>query len=232
MNTAHRAGFIVSAMLIALTSCSLSRDTPALDQYVLGGQPASATAAVDNGGGLAIGVRRLDLAPYLAIPAIVVRRGDHQIVVSQYHRWGEDLDEGINRAVARYLAATPTVRSAQVAPWPLRAPHDFIVQIRVSRFEGTTDQDVAEGGAHVVATWEIVQPGGGPVLAVGGTDFRESGWAVGDYADLVMRLDRGLTHMAADIAACLTRVAAAAPGDPAGVVPVPRISCAPRVSMR
>jgi uncharacterized protein len=212
-------------VMLSATACSLGRNTPVLEQYVLGGAPIAQTAPAGTAPGLAVGVRRLDLAPYLAVPAIIVRRGEHQIVVSQYHRWGEDLDAGISRAVARYLTATPAVRSADVAPWPLRAPHDFLVQIRVSRFEGTAAEGAMEGGAHMSAAWQIIQSGGGAVLARGDTNFNEPGWTVGDYAGLVTRLDRGVGQLATDIAVCLAHVAASGAGGADAPVPALPISC-------
>ena len=80
---------LVAALL--LPACfSLSRKSPPVERYVLGGSrvvPASALAS--DAPGLAIGVRRLDLAPYLATLAIVVRRDDNEIVTTGFHRWAE-----------------------------------------------------------------------------------------------------------------------------------------------
>ena len=151
---------IMICVLGAQTGCfKLGRDTPVLQQYVLAGGGAKADAtAPQREGGMTIGVRRLDLAKYLASPAIVVRRGAHQIVTSEYHRWGEDPMQGINRALAGHLAATSSVGAVDVAPWTPRAPHDYLVQLHVSRFEGVADSLATTGEAQMAATWEIIRP--------------------------------------------------------------------------
>src|SRR5688500_2665924 len=127
MRNKYISGAIIICVLFAHTGCfKLGRDTPVLQQYVLGGGGTNADAtAPQRVGGTTIGVRRLDLAKYLASPAIVVRSGAHQIVTSEYHRWGEDPMQGITRALARHLAASPSVGAVDVAPWTPRAPHDY-----------------------------------------------------------------------------------------------------------
>ncbi|HUH12235.1 MAG TPA: PqiC family protein [Longimicrobiales bacterium] len=217
-------------LLFATSACvSLGRDTPPLEQYVLGATPTAAAGAPPAGAaGMTVGLRRLDLTPYLASPSIVVRRGEHQILVSEYHRWGEDPVAGINRAFAGYLRAVPPVRSVDVAPWAVRSQHDFVVQLHVSRFEGVTPDDslAVEGEAHLRARWELHRPRDGGLLARGGTDYRAGGWRVGDYPALVALLDGALSRMASDIAACMARVGpASAPATAPATARVP-LECA------
>ena len=198
-----------SALLLPfiIAGCfSLSRKTPVLEQYVLGGAPATDVAGTASGRtGLTIGLRQLDLAAYLATPAIVVRRGTQQIVTSEFHRWGEDLNQGINRALARYLAAQATVGAVNVAPWPVRSQYDYLIQLHVSRFEGVVANEAValEGEVQVAASWEIIRQQDGAVLARGESNHRERGWRVGDYAGLVTLLDGGLNAIAQDLDACL-----------------------------
>ncbi|CAN5876754.1 PqiC family protein [soil metagenome] len=201
------------AVLSGVAGCfSLSRDTPSLEQYVLRGASTAAAAATQVPSGITLGVRRLDLAAYLATPSIVVRRGEHQIGTSDFHRWGEDPVQGISRAVASHMAASAAIRAVSVAPWPVRTDHDYLVQFHVSRFEGITDSDLptTTGSAQVAATWEILRPADGTVLARGGADYRQQGWRVGDYAALVTMLEEGLTGVARDVVSCVQRLAAAA----------------------
>ena len=68
--------FGIGALITAAGCFSLGRPTPPLEEYVLGGGArAEAAARARDTGGVTIGLRRLDLAPYLATTAIVVRRG-------------------------------------------------------------------------------------------------------------------------------------------------------------
>lgn len=200
--------------LVVLAGCSLSRGAPPEQHFVLGGGPVQETAAAAaprNLQGLAIGVRRLQLASYLESTSVVVRRGDRaqELSLSDFHHWAEPLGDGVNRAVAGYLTAGAPFRVVDLAPWPPRAEHDYLIQLHVLRFEGVAPEDPAgtEGEAHVLATWEIVRPADGRVLARGTTDYRKGGWRVGDYAGLVALLDAGVYTLSNDLMTSLEGLA-------------------------
>lgn len=198
--------------VLVLAGCSLSRGAPPEQHYVLGGGPWQESAAAPRGpGDLAIGVRRLQLAAYLESPSVVVRRGDRaqELGLSEFHRWSEPLGEGINRAVAGYLTAAAPFRVVDVAPWPARAEHDYLIELHVLRFEGVAPEEPAgtEGEAHLLATWAIVRPEDGEVLARGTTDYRKGGWRVGDYSGLVALLDAGVHALSADLMSSLESLA-------------------------
>jgi uncharacterized lipoprotein YmbA len=200
--------------LMAVEGCfSLARPTAPLEEYVLGAGAGSASAAaptaasVRAAGAVSVGVRRLELAPYLATTAIVVRRGS-RIETSGFRRWAEEPGAGIVRAVASALAGAPNILAVDVAPWAVRTPHDYLVQLHVSNLEGVAaDAALATTGeVRVTTVWEIVRNQDGTLVARGESDFLETGWTVGDYRGLVAGIDRGLTALARDVAACLLRL--------------------------
>jgi uncharacterized lipoprotein YmbA len=210
-------------MLVASGCVSLGRDSPPLELYVIGGDaPPAEVAPLPALAGVTVGMRRLHLAPYLATSAIVVRRGTHEILTSDFHRWGEDLAAAINHAVARHLGNGAQFGTVDVAPWPVRSRYDYLVQLHIARFEGVVaagqvdpaaDPAAAVPGAvHVAATWEIIRQQDETVLARGSTEFREEGWRVGDYAALVALLDQGLVQLSRELTAALGGVAAAGAG--------------------
>jgi uncharacterized protein len=208
-------------VLVTLPGCmSLGRDSPALELYVIGGGESPEVAAPTPGlAAVSIGLRRLDLAPYLATPAIAVRRGEREILTSDFHRWAEDPASGISRAVARHLAAAGSFQAVDVAPWPVRSRYDYLVQLHVVRLEGVVPAAASRaaagtdgtGGVHVLATWEIIRQRDEAVLARGTTEFREGGWRVGDYAALVALMDRGLVLVARDLVAAIGGLVAGTP---------------------
>lgn len=197
MNTrAIAAGLL--ALVCGSTACfRLSRTSPPIRHYVLGGAPVTPA-----NGRLTIGLRRADVASYLVGPAIMVRLGDNELVASEFHRWSEPLDEAVNRVVAVRLAALPPVRAVDIAPWSVRTQHDLLVHLHVLRFEGTTE---ASGGGRIDldATWDILRPADGRVLVRGHTQSREGTWSAGDYPALVNALDNALAQMAREISVCL-----------------------------
>lgn len=194
--TERMVRLISLSALVGMAGCvSLGRGEPIQQTYVLGGSPAGESeAASQDSAGLTIGVRRLQLAAYLERPFVLVRRGPNQIEFSEFQRWGETLSGGINRAVVGYLGNQASFRAIDVAPWPSGERYDYVIQLHVLRFEGVTPVDPAavDGEAVVLATWEIIRQLDGAVLRRGSTDYRQSGWKVGDYAGLVTLLDAGL----------------------------------------
>lgn len=198
---------LVVAVVLALTTGCLNLEprTNPTEYFILGGEWEEAVETGRERLGLSVGLRQIQLAAYLETPRIVVRQGPHEIRFSEYNRWGEDLNRGINRTVAGYLAAHPAVGRVDVVPWPRSAGHDYNVQLRVLRFEGLAAksppeaEEQREGQVHVLATWEIVDATDGAVLAQGTTDFVEDGWLVGDYAKLAAMLDAGLRVLAEEI---------------------------------
>lgn len=193
-------------LLLAVPGCvSLSRNAPPVQRFVLSGARTPIAAPTTSPEGLSVGLRRLDLAPYLSSSAIVVRSGVHTISASEFHRWGEDLGQGINYSVAAYLANRSPVQHVNVAPWEARSHHDYLLQLHVSRFEGVADSTATMAGVHVVTVWDIIRPRDGALLVRGSTDYRDGRFPVGDYDALVEQLNSALRTVAGDIRACLGR---------------------------
>lgn len=212
------AGLFVTSF--ALTGCfTLARTAPPVRYYALSGD-GSGGGAVSSGSpdtlvasgrqlqrpgaaGFTLGVRRITLAAHLAGPRVIVRRGDTEVVMSEFHRWGGDLQDGLTQAFATHLAQAP-VLAVDVAPWAVGAAHRYVLQLQVRRFEGVVDSAGTQGWVHLQASWDIVRPRDGRVLMRGASSDRRRPWRVGDYADLVSGLDAALDGMAGDIRRCLS----------------------------
>lgn len=208
-------------VLLALPGCfSLSHGAPSQRHYVLGADaPAEREAlveqtAVDTD---VIGLRPPRLADYLASPFIVVRRGTHRIGFSEFERWGEELARGMSRTLAGHMAVRSPAHRVESAPWPPGIRPDYLVQLHVLRFEGVAPDDTpaTTGEAHLLATWEILDPGDEAILASGTTELRSPGWTVGDFDGLVGLLDAALDSLAEDLVLGLERV----PTSPEGAAP-------------
>ena len=206
-------GAVWLCALVVLTGCvSLGREEPPRRSFVLGGSDAggaTSSTEVEGVADVTVGLRRTKLASYLATPFIAVRRGPNQIDFSEFNRWGEPLDAGIGRVVARLLASRG-LRDVAVAPWPAGARYDYVIQLDVTRFEGVIapEGSPGEGEVHLAATWEVIRQQDGVVLARGGTDRTTPGWTVGDYAGLVTLLDEGLEVLSDDMTADIARLRA------------------------
>ncbi|MEX2583731.1 MAG: PqiC family protein [Gemmatimonadota bacterium] len=207
--TVERSKAVLGALVfLAIGGCSLGRGAPAPQHFVLGGEATveGASAPLPELEGMTIGIRRLQLASYLGTPFIVVRRGDQAMTFAEFDRWGEPLAEGINRAVAGYLRDGAAFAAVDVAPWPPRTDHDFLIELNVLRFEGVAPAGpgATAGEVHVLAEWQILRPGDSGIAARGTSDFRQGGWEVGDHASLVGLMNTGLRALAVDL---MTRLA-------------------------
>jgi uncharacterized lipoprotein YmbA len=216
-----RRGALLLALagLTTLAGCfKLGRTEPPQRHYVLGGEAGQDDRSAPPGlAGITVGMRRMRIASYLDPPFIVVRREPHEVGYSEFNRWGERLEVGINRAVAGYLSAHAPFGAVDVAPWPGRERYDFLVQLHVDRFEGVAPRDTtaAEGEVQMLVAWEIVRQQDGAVLRRGTTEHRAPGWRVGDYPALVRSLDAGLHVLARELAAGLAELAAGRAAAPA-----------------
>ena len=203
-----RSWIIGVGMLAGVGGCSLGRGAPPPQHFILGGDEVGmdATAPRLELGGMAVGIRRLQIASYLGTPFIVVRRGDEEITLSDFNRWGEPLALGIGRAVAGYLAEAADFGVVRVAPWPAQNEHDYLIELNVLRFEGIApaDPQATAGEVHLLADWQILRAADGEVAARGRSDFRQPGWAVDDYAGLVTQLNTGLRALSAELLAELS----------------------------
>ena len=97
-------GGLALAMGLLLTGCSLIPEPKAdpTRYYVL----TTATAAPASAGGLGtLQLRPVEVAGYLRNPAMVVRRGEHEIEFRDVARWGEPLELGIARVLGEELRA-------------------------------------------------------------------------------------------------------------------------------
>lgn len=213
---------ILLLLLLALSGCfSLSRSARVQQHYVLGaGRQTEGAALEDRSGGEAavVGLRPPRLADYLASPFMVVRQGPHRVEFSEVDRWGEDLARGVSRTLALRMAARLPAHRVVSAPWPSGVRPEYVIQLRLLRFEGVAPDDPldAAGEAHLLATWEILGSSDGAVLGSGTTEVRSGGWTVGDFDGLVSLLDAGLDTLAEELAQRLERVSASAdtPGLP------------------
>jgi hypothetical protein len=209
----RRIGFsFLSAALVGLllVGCvQLPSPRPSNTNFYLLGSDLTGDTAAAEATGLRLGLRKPRLPEYLDAPTIVTRRGPNEIHFAEFHRWGEELGPAINRVLALNLEDQPGIQSAEVVPWPRGAAFDYVIQLRVLRFEGVgpappgpdadDDVPVPEGHAQMIVGWTILGPEGDTVRTRGLTRHREEGWPVSDFGDLVAKLDTSLVVLAEDI---------------------------------
>ncbi len=149
-----RVYLLLAALLsTALTGCPVTQPTPVTRFYVLGAL-APGTEALPGAKReprLSVELSALDLPQYLERPQIVTRVDANRLLLSEFDKWGGNLEKDMTRVLAGNLSqllATPEIHAARRAPTPV----DVRLELQVMEFERAPD-----GRAHLVAQWHLLQ---------------------------------------------------------------------------
>ena len=168
--------------------------SPALDQPVA--RPTSGT--------LRLGLKPVDVAPYLKKDLLVLRRGENELVYNEYARWAEPLEASIARAVRTRLLADAKTGRVFAAPFPFDQERDFDIAIGIVRCEGVQSTGGGGTAARFVATLEITSAGATSEVVVRKTiTMPDVVWDGRDYAALARALSDDVAALGQEIAAAL-----------------------------
>lgn len=134
-------------------------------------------------------VARPEIPGYLRRSAMLYRTESGEVASLSKARWGEDLGEGIARAMAEYLQASGRVRVDSQYPWPKLSNDTREIRILFERF-GATDQ----GKVEVVATWQVRQDRN--TIQQGRFQSTDLTWDRNSPATYVAQLNKALEQMA------------------------------------
>ena len=171
--------------------------------FALAGPALDDSTARPTLGTLRLGLKAVDVAPYLKKGVIVVRRGENELVYNEYARWAEPLEASIARAVRARLLADAKTGRAFAYPFPFDQERDFDVAVGIVRCEGV---QLSGGGAaaRFVATLEITSAGANSEVVVRKTiAMPDVVWDGKDYAALARALSNDVAALGQEIAAAL-----------------------------
>ena len=95
-------------------------------------------------------VRQVELAPYLEGSGLVARTESNKVEFSNLHRWGEPLDEGIARVMAKNLSIVLGTLKYSAYPHRKKPQCELEVGLHIERFEQIPGAKVI-----LVGTWQI-----------------------------------------------------------------------------
>jgi uncharacterized lipoprotein YmbA len=191
--------------LLLLAGCNVI-PPPQADstRYFALASPALDTAAArPTLGTLRLGLKAVDVAPYLKKGLIVVRRGENELVYNEYVRWAEPLEASIARALRARLLADAKTGRVFAYPFPFDQERDFDIAIGIVRCEGA---QLRGGGAaaRFEATLEITSAGTSSEVVVRKTiALPDVVWDGKDYAALARALSDDVAALGQEIAAAL-----------------------------
>ena len=189
---------------LALTGClNLKPVTDRTRFYVLSAVPAATPGTVGSNGGLAVGISRVDIPAYLLDSRIALRQGATEIKYSEYHRWAERLDKGLQRVLGANLSSLLSSDRVALSAWQ-RGEVGAEVYLSVQRFE--CDE---RGRVVLEARWRIATPGGEETLRAGHSFITRQGPVpLTDPEGAVGALSQALADLSQEIAPAVKSVCA------------------------
>ncbi len=148
-----------------------------------------------------IGLGPVQFPPFLKRPQIVIRSSPNRLTISEFHRWGGDLDQDFLRVLAENIANLMPANRVVTFPWKGHADPAYWAAFDVQQFEGRP------GDLLVLSlTWTISGRDSAKVLEVRRSNIQQSIPGT-DYDALVAAHSLALEQLSREIAEAIKRVA-------------------------
>lgn len=150
---------------------------------------------------LRVGIGPLRTPDYLSRPQIVTRDGDSQVVVDDFNRWVEPVDEAIYRVVSENLDSLIDTAVVVAFPYSHIVDMDYQVVGRISRFDAGTD-----GMAVLQIQWGVISSGDEFVVQPRRVRYEARAAQAGSYTALARAMSEVLQQFSRDVAKTLDGV--------------------------
>lgn len=189
MSAYSKPGLVV--VLLLLAGCGSS---PPVRYFSL--DPVLEAAVADSETRTIVGVGQLRTPNFLFRSQMVTRTSGGELIVHDFHRWSEPLDQAIHRVVAANVDALLDDATVIAFPYESHVRAERRIYGSVERF----DVDTA-GQAVLVVQWGIVDQAGATLTAPHRTRYEARTDGSDDPAAAVAALNRVLAAFSRDIAA-------------------------------
>lgn len=170
----------VFLLLSSLQGCVGGRSTPEQYQLLTARAERNATTLIND---KTIGVGPVRIAQFLQRPQIVSHGGGTQLRFEENIRWGEPLDQGIQRVLVQNIA-TLTGAETRNFPWRQNATPDYALRIDI------VDLDkLANGESILEVSWILEELKTSRILKT----QQERISSTKDYDDLLVQLAQHAT---------------------------------------
>jgi uncharacterized lipoprotein YmbA len=180
-------------VIIFLAGCAGSEITRF---YLLTPIPVAETASQAAGiqQPMTLGIRSVELPPYLDRPQIVTRTGPHEINLAELNHWAEPLQDNATRVLVENLAALIPSDWMVSYPWTGQIPVDYQVAVKVIRFDLTAAED-----SVLIARWRILGKDGNDIISERKSIYRIRPDG-SDYPAIVSAMNQTLADFSREIA--------------------------------
>jgi uncharacterized lipoprotein YmbA len=187
---------MLGALLMGLIGCAIGGRTAPSRFYLLNSLEASGSepAALVGVGPIAIGIGPVEISHYLDRPQIATRLSPNELMLAEFDKWAEPLQDNVTRVLTENLAVLLRKDPVNIFQWRGPLAVDYRVQIDVIRMDGTLG-----GDATLMARWLIFEKDERKVLLNRKSTFQEP-TGKGGYKALVAAMSRILASLSEEIA--------------------------------
>ncbi len=140
------AGAMLAMSIGMLGACS----TPVQERYFVL-SPDDVSGPSGNGMTAVMGIGPITIPSHLDRSQIVTRSSDNRLVINQFDRWAEPLDENIQRVLIENLDRRLHPQRIETFPWNSRDGVVWQIVVDIGGFERQPD-----GSVQISARWKIV----------------------------------------------------------------------------
>ncbi|HHJ18004.1 MAG TPA: membrane integrity-associated transporter subunit PqiC [Gammaproteobacteria bacterium] len=200
-----RKNYLLIVMLVLLQAgCSIGGASRPAEFYVLNAEPGTPVSGrTPSAGPLSVGLGPVSMPDIFDRPQIVTRPQSNRLEMSEFDRWGGDLNRGLSRVLVQNLMSRLNTDSVLLHPWSSRDKPDFQVTVQVFRFDGEVGNV-----ARFEGVWRLIDGTQGCELAVERFRFDEKPAGPG-YPEFVSAMSHAVAKLSQAIA---ERVATTKPG--------------------
>jgi uncharacterized lipoprotein YmbA len=187
---------LFSGALLLLTACGTTEPSRF---YLLSADVDPSSVRQESGIGeeMAIEIGPVTLPEYLNRPQIVTRMGQNKIVLAEFDRWAEPLDENFARVLLENLSCLLSTDRLTLFPDKGSMTYPYRIVVDVTRF----DADEL-GTVTFSARWALLGENGEALLRRK-TDIVKQEAEEGDYPSIVQSESGALADLCQEIAAAV-----------------------------
>ena len=183
------SGMVSVLAIVLVAACGSS---PPTSYYTL--EPVYAGPTAENLDAVRIGVGPFVFPELLDRPQIVVRGDRNEVILSEFARWADDLEQRFQAVVARNLVVAIGTGHVYEHPWRDNFNVDYRVLGIVDRFSVDTT-----GTVKLKVRW-VAQDGTGPDMLVTQEGVYTENANPDDFGDIAAAMSRVAASFAGDIA--------------------------------
>jgi len=186
-----RMSLALGLLFITLLGCS---HTPATRYYDLGPLPGRGTPPGSEPC-VSIGIGPVKIPEYLDRSGIVTRVTSHELMVAEFNKWAEPLEESFPRALAENLSSLLCTKTVLIFPWKGSIPLDYRIYVDVIRMDGKLGES-----AVLDVSWTIMGDAEKKgVLVMERSSYKEPAGGQ-DHEDFVAAQSRNVGTLSRDVA--------------------------------